>query len=80
MLLSADENKDHAKLAYIKMLNKNNFYVHDYIMINNVEPQLGFVNTYCPNFAEKCDFHRIVEVTIILQRPYITRIRRTRRD
>ena len=33
MLLSADENKDHAKLAEIKILNKHNFYVHDYIMI-----------------------------------------------
>ena len=49
-------------------------------MINNVEPQLGFVNTYCPNFAEKCDFHGIIEVTIILRDPHRTRIRRTRWD
>ena len=80
MLLSADENEDHAKLAGIKILNKHNFYVHDYIMINNVEPQFGFVNTYCPNVAEKCDFHRIIELTIILRHPYRTRIRRTRWD
>ena len=36
MLLSANENKDLAKLALIKILNKHNFYVHEYAMINSV--------------------------------------------
>ena len=25
-------------------------------MIHNVEPQFGFINTYCPNFAENATF------------------------
>ena len=64
----------------MKIINKHNFYVHDYIMINNVEPQFGFVNTYCPHFAEKYDFDRIMEVAIILRHPYRTWIRKTRPD